>query len=141
MRNRLVSTSRFVAPALLGFLLACGDGSPSAPDPPRPAADANLAVFTDGQGFETTDVRDVDGEVVRFDLDSGSLVWAASGEAFPDWVVEGNFLGASQTYRVRFGNDGDVRRAYFTETGRGTICDLAISGGLLQIAPTNILPP
>jgi hypothetical protein len=36
--------------------------------------------------------------------------------------------------------DGE-RRAYFTETATGTICDIVVSGGALTILPTNVTVP
>lgn len=131
---------------VLAFLLAwvsCGDGSPSGPEPPPPSPGSNYATFTNpATGFSTTDVRDVDEQIMRFDLDQNALIWLPDSLAFDGWVVDGNFLGVGRPYQVRFGRVDGQERAYFTETGRGTICDLEVdSAGFLSIQPTNRLPP
>ena len=65
----------------------------------------------------------------------------ATDVLFDGWVVDGNFLGAGRLYQVRFGTVSGERRAYFTETVRGTICELSVTNNELFIAPTNLLPP
>lgn len=125
---------------LLASATSCGDGSTS-PDPPPPPPGANYAIFTDPTtGFNTTDVRDVDDEVVRIDLDEGALIWLPDSLAFDGWTVNGNFLNGGQ-FEVRFGRDNGQQRAYFTEVGPGTLCDLEVNDGFLSIQPTNQLPP
>lgn len=103
-----------------------------------------LAVFVDpDSSFSTADVRDVDEEVVRFDTSARSIIWAANGQAFQEgnWVVDGNFLGAMGMFQVRFGTvDGD-RRAYFTETGPATICDISVTNQGIRIVSTNVPVP
>ena len=131
--------------AALLLAAACGDGSsPSTPTaaPPPPASTANLAVFTDStSAFQTTDVFDSTGEVVRFNTVENTLIWVAGDLLFDGWVVNGNFLDQGRLYQARFGTAGGQRRAYFTESGRGTICDLSVEDGFLQIRPTDLLPP
>ncbi len=120
---------------------ACGgSGTPSAPAPP-PAPPAPLVTFMDSAtGFSTTDIRDVQDQIVRFDT-AGMLVWAADGSRFPGYPVSGNFITGAGTFQVRFGMSGGERRAYFTETATATICDIEVSGGRLSISPTNVPVP
>ena len=125
---------------------SCGDGSSptSAPvaTPPPPPAGSSLAVFTDSQtGFQTTNVLDADNELVQFDTVENTLIWTPLNLLFDGWVVSGSFLDEDRLYQVRFGTVGGERRAYFTETGRGTICDLSVENNFLQIRPTDLLPP
>jgi hypothetical protein len=55
--------------------------------------------------------------------------------------VTGNFLGAAQFFQVRFGNVDGQRRAFFTETGPATICDIEPVGDSISISPTNTEVP
>ena len=132
----------------MGVLLlaaACSDGnSPSTPTPapPPPASAANLAVFSDpSSSFQTTDVFDSNGEVVRFNTAESALLWVAGDLFFDGWVVDGNILDEGRLYQARFGTADGQRRAYFTERIRGTICDLSVEDGFLRIRPTDLLPP
>ena len=136
---------RFVQIPLSFFLLtACLDGVSTTPFdvPPPPSTGTNLAVFIDAQtGTQTTDVRDVDNEFMRFNLDEGTLIWVATNATFTGWSVSGDYLDLIRLYRVRFGTVNGERRAYFTESVRGTICDLSVVEGQLVIEPTDFLPP
>jgi hypothetical protein len=110
------------------------------------ATEAEFAVFSDtGTGFTTGDVYDADREIVRFDTGLGAMVSGATGDAVGGWSVRGTDLswtGSGVAFQVRFGSEGGERRAYFTETGRGTICNLRLSGpGVLSISGTNETPP
>ena len=103
----------------------------------------NLVVFFDPDStFSTSDVRDVEEQIVRFDADTLEIIWAESDEAFQagNWATNGNLL-ASGGFTVRFGTKDGERRAYFTETGPATICDIRVSNGILQIFPTNVTVP
>ena len=110
------------------------------------AGSANLVIFVDdaeGSTFSTTDVRDVDDEIVQFDSQTMAIVWKATGASYQtgSWVTEGNFLGSSRSFQVRFGTVGGDRRAYFTETGPATICNIRVSGESLSISPTSVTVP
>ena len=105
-------------------------------EPLPPPASVVLAVFTDADGFSTTDVLDVDDEVVRFDIDSDSLLWF-DNTAFEGFPVDGNFIREDRFFQVLFGTEGGVKKAYFTETSTGTICDIAIDNGQIQILSTS----
>ena len=124
---------------------ACSDGnSPSSPTtaPPPPSSTVNLAVFADPSStFQTIDVFDSNGEVVRFDTVENTLIWVAGDLLFDGWVVDGNILDEGRLYQARFGTADGQRRAYFTERLRGTICDLSVEDGFLRIRPTDLLPP
>lgn len=103
-----------------------------------------LAVFDDpDSGFSTSDVYDIDNEIVRFDVDAKTIIWALDGTAFEPgtWEVNGNFLRQGSPFQVRFGNADGERRAYFTETGPATICDIAVSGDALLILRTDTPVP
>jgi hypothetical protein len=124
---------------LLAGMAACSDSSPSSPTPqPQP----QLAVFTDAAGgMSSSDVRDVDEQIVRFDRVANTLIWTASGASFPGFPVSGNFIGPTQGFEVRFGTQNGQRRAYFTERGPGTICNIEVANGQLVISPTNVAVP
>ncbi len=104
---------------------------------------AHLAVFDDpNSDFSTTDVRDVDDEIVQFDTVTKAIIWAADGTAYQagSWTVDGVFL-AGGGFQVRFGTKDGERRAYFTETGPATICQIRPAGGFLSISATNVTVP
>jgi hypothetical protein len=129
-----------------GGVAACGSSGsaptmPSTPTSPPPAT-VQLAVFTDpASSFSTSEVRDVQEQIVRFDITSSSLIWAADGRSFSGYPVSGNFIRADRFFQVRFGTKDGERRAYFTETVATTICDVEIVGGQLVISPTNVTVP
>jgi hypothetical protein len=103
----------------------------------------NLVVFVDPDSdFTTTDVRDVDEEIVWFDADTNEIVWAAddSGYQSGSWTTDGNRL-AGGGFTVRFGTKDGERRAYFTETGPATICNIEISNGAPRITATTVTVP
>jgi hypothetical protein len=115
--------------------------APSTPTPPPPAQ-VQLATFTDpDSSFTTSDVRDVQRQIVRFDTTSNSLIWAADGRSFPGFPVGGNFIGSDKAFQVRFGTEDGERRAYFTETTSTYICDIEVAGGQLMISPTSVTVP
>jgi hypothetical protein len=104
----------------------------------------NLADFTDPDdtAFRTSDVFDVDGDIVRFNTETDAIVWAEDGTEYQpgSWTVNGNFL-AGGGFQVRFGTEGGVKKAYFTETGPATICQIQILGASIIISPTNVTVP
>ena len=69
----------------------------------------------------------------------------ASGVKTSGWSVDGNDLRWSRSgvaFRVQFGTEAGERRAYFTEAGPGTICDLTLAGpDQLFISATSETPP
>jgi hypothetical protein len=151
MTSQLRDLKRAISIAVFASFVAgaaggCGD-SPTTPTPtPTPTpAPVVLAVFADtapGSTFSTTDVRDVQNQIVRIDRTSSSLIWVADGRMFAGFPVSGSyFLRADQAFQVRFGLEAGERRAYFTETVRGTICDINVVNGVLQILPTDTPVP
>ena len=127
-----------LAPRLVG-LGACSDDDESPTSPPPPTL--NLATFMDPMGgFSTTDVRDSEGEAVRFTM-NGSLVWPPTGATFNGFPVSGNLIGPTQGFEIRFGTENGQRRAYFTERGPGTICDIDVNNGVLNVSPTSQTVP
>ena len=93
-----------------------------------------------GSSFSTMDVRDVDGEIVRFDTTRGQLFWVPASLAFDGWTLSGNQL-QDGFFTVRFGTENGAQRAYFTETDPATICDIVVQDGMLTILATNVAVP
>ena len=127
---------------LIAASAACGGSGSDAsgtPVTPTPPAEVRLAVFMDSSsGFSTSDVRDVNDEIVRFDTASNSLIWAADGRTFTGYPVSGDDIG---NFRVRFGTKNGQRAAYFTERSVPNICDLQVSGGQLVVSATEVSVP
>ena len=140
--------------ALLLALSACsseegnanGAGARGEPLPlqAQPAT-ATMATFVDPDtGFSTQSVHDADREILHFDNEQGALIWGADGTTVSGWATTGNELrwNLSSSFRVRFGTEEGERRAYFTEVGPGTICDLDVRGpDQLSIRATRETPP
>ena len=130
-----VAVSLSVLPFGCGLLVDAGsnDGPPS-----------TLAVFNDPDSeFSTSDVHDVENQIVRFDTQAKTIIWALDGRAFQPgvWEVNGNFLRPGNPFQVRFGNFEGERRAYFTETIPATICDIEVPGEALLIFATDTPVP
>lgn len=113
---------------------------------PLPSASESYVTFVDpDSGFSTVDVHDADRQVVHFDAERAAMIWSASDDAVSGWSTQGSDLSWSRSgvaFRVRFGIEAGERRAYFTETDRGTICNLTITGPeSLAISATGETPP
>lgn len=141
-------TKSILALVLIAAMPACGSNSPSAPQngggtsTPPAALTPVIVMFTEAStGFSTSDVRDVQDQIVRFDSANSALVWVASGSSFVGYPVDGHFIRSDRQFQVRFGVRDGERRAYFTETATGTICDIVVTGGQLTILPTNVTVP
>ena len=134
------STVRALALATLfiGVGACSDDDSPTSPGTPPPTL--TLASFMDPMGGSTSDVRDSEGDVVRFTVD-GLLVWPPTMATFGGFPVAGNLIGPTQGFEVRFGTEGGQRRAYFTERGPGTICDIDLINGMINVSPTSQTVP
>ena len=89
----------------------------------------------------TSDVRDSEEEIVRFDVANNALIWASDGRSFSGYPVNGLFIRADRFFQVRFGTKDGERRAYFTEAVATTICDVEIVNGQLVITPTSLTVP
>ena len=140
-----MSISRGIFVPVVAFgLVGCSGSSllpaPSAPTArpvPQPAA-IQLVVFSDrASAFATSDVRDVQDQVVTFNT-ADELIWTADGTHFPEYIVDGTFIAyhhkADTLFQVRFGTKAGERRAYLTWTDdrlRGapaTLLDLSVNG-------------
>lgn len=116
----------------------------SAPD--VAASNSGFVSFSDpNSDFKTEDVRDADRQIMHFDAAQQALVWADNGDRVTGWTAQANDLAWSDSsiqFRVRFGTEAGEQRAYFTEAGSGTICNLDVSGpDALYISATDELPP
>lgn len=137
----------FAVLAMVWLSISCVPGNP-VPDGntendnvgnDTPPANSRLALFDDPEtDFATMDVYDVDDEIVNFDLEAMSIIWAEDQSTFDEglWDVDGNLL-LNGFFQVRFGNKDGRRRAFFTETDTATICDLQVQEGELFIFPTS----
>lgn len=129
------------------LLLSCSSSDAGIPDRAEATDIESLnpasVVFRDPDSmFTTADVYDATREIVHFDAEREAMVSARTGDSVSGWVTRGNDLGPSGSFRVRFGTEGGQRRAYFTETSNGTICDLDLSGPeALNIYATSQRPP
>jgi len=127
-------------------LAGCGGSgalsTPSAPSPVPQPTPIQLLVFTDRvSGLSTSDVRDVQEQIVRFNS-VGELIWAADGTRFPGYpVVQGSFIKADFSFQVRFGTKDGERRAYFAQHDRDFVYDLEVVGDQLVITETNVPVP
>jgi hypothetical protein len=111
-----------------------------------PSGDEPFVTFVDETtGFMTSEVFDADREIISFDPARSTMVFQATGEAVTGWSVTDGDLDWTRSgvpFRVRFGTEEDSRRAYFTERGPGTICNLSLSGpDTLGISATSERPP
>jgi hypothetical protein len=123
---------------LFSCLATAGCGSSTT----GPDGAARLVFFQDpDSSLSTSDVRDAEDQIVRFDSEDETLIWTLTGATFPGWQTSGNFLDASRRFQVRFGTKDGTRRAYFTETAADTICDIQVNNGQLIILPTDVPVP
>ena len=129
----------------LGTIACGGDSSPStSPTTPTPSSPTPtmIAVFADPtSSLSTQDVRDVQDQIVRFDIPSNSLVWIDNRmfSGFP--VLDSYFIRSDRFFQVRFGSVNGQRRAYFTEAVRGTICDVEMVGSGVVVTSTDVTVP
>lgn len=148
--------------ALLPALTACGESSSVAPSPPPPvqvpAAPTLFEFIDDDTGFKTFDLRDAQNQIVQVNS-SRELIWTAdgtrlpgyraTGNAFSDgrryYFIEGQICEAGCAFEVRFGTEDGERRAYLTvdygHENPGTVVDVEVIGGALQVTQTDIYPP
>jgi hypothetical protein len=106
---------------------------------------AALVTFVEADtGFSTQNVHDVDRQIIHFDAQRNAMIWGEDGAAVSGWVTDGNALRWSRGggFLVRFGTEAGERRAYFTEAGPGTICNLDIRAPeQLFISASSEKPP
>jgi hypothetical protein len=120
---------------MLAAISGCGDSLPPTapnPTPPPPAptlpSASTLKVFTDSSGFSTSDLRDAQDQIVRFNT-ANELIWAADDTRIPGFkVMTLNFAtgpcylasiprttcSTGCSFEVRFGAKDGERRAYLT---------------------------
>jgi hypothetical protein len=133
-------------------IAACGTTSETlsltpgaAPTVPPSEASPYVTFIDCTTGFRTVEVHDADREIVHFDAALEAMVSASNGNSVNGWTVAGADLDWSRSgvsFRVRFGTEAGERRAYFTEAGPGTICNLNLAGpNTLYISGTSEKPP
>jgi hypothetical protein len=127
-------------------------GSPVKAPQPFVYIDGPLVVFTDpSSGFSTSEVRDVQGQVVQFDQ-RGRLIWKADGTRLPGFprsfgllIVVPSGHACQCWFEVRFGTEEGERRAYLTadygHDNPGTLVDLEVSGGQVFVSRSQVYPP
>ena len=138
-------------------LAGCEGPGASTPVPPasRPAvqpAPVEVVVFTDpASGFSTSDVRDAQEQVVRFNT-APELIWAADDARFKGYAVNGNKVrgpGPDDYFQVRFGTKGGEQRAYLgwdddychCPGSPMTVIDVEIVDGRLVRTATDFVVP
>ena len=153
-------TNRFATAIGLLMLAAtsgCGESLP--PPAPTPPSAPTLKVFTDSSGFSTSDLRDAQDQIVRFNT-ANEFIWAADDTRIPGFKVQTINFGTGPCYlvsipgttcsqgcsfEVRFGTKDGERRAYLTvdyiHDNPGTLVDVELVGGALVVTQTNEFPP
>ncbi|QQR89586.1 MAG: hypothetical protein IPJ88_15535 [Myxococcales bacterium] len=117
---------------LCTFCLDCSDETT--------ISDAASIEFSDPQSdFVSSEVRDVDGQIVEFDANTDELIWLSTGQRFSGWPVDKNQI--AEQFLVRFGTEDGERRAYFTEISPPTICNIEVNNGSLSISSTSVTVP
>lgn len=116
-----------------------------------------LWVFRESSGFSTTDLRDVQEQIVQFNT-ANELIWTADGTHLPGYRVESHNFGTRPVFfisgaicaegcafEVRFGTRDGERRAYLTadygHDNPGTLVDVEVAGGALVATRTDVFPP
>jgi hypothetical protein len=147
--------------ALLPAMIACGESSPAAPSQPPPVRTVAPTLFEfieDATGLKTFDLRDAQNRIVQVNS-NGELIWAADGTRLPGYratghdswdghryyFIEGRICPGGCAFEVRFGTEDSERRAYLTvdygHDNPGTLVDVEVIGGALQVTPTDVYPP
>lgn len=128
-------------------------GPSPGPQPPQPA----LVTFTErATGFSTTDLYDVQGQVVQINT-ANELIWTPDGTRLPGYrlgvatpyyevpFVDGQICPEGCSFELRFGSKDGVRRAYLTldygHYNPGTLVDVELAGGALVVTQTDVYPP
>jgi hypothetical protein len=116
--------------------------TPVVPAPPPAPVATDLVTFIDPfSGGATSDVRDIDDQIVRFNF-AGELIWVADGTRFPGFpIVQRSYIMADASYQVRFGIKDGQRRAYFGAHDQDLLYDLENVNGHLVITGTNVPVP
>lgn len=108
-----------------------------------------------GTGFSTTDLLDVQEQVVQFNT-ANELIWAADGTRLPGYRVDrtsypgasfitGQICAEGCALEVRFGAKDGERRAYLTadygHDNPGTLVDVEVVNGALVVGRTDVFAP
>jgi Carboxypeptidase regulatory-like domain len=147
---------------LIQGLTGCSDSRtptapPRGPSPPTTPPAPTLKVFTDSAGFSTSDLRDVQDQIVQFNT-ANQLIWTAGDtrlqgyrvetHPFPNGAVHfisGAICGEGCDFEVRFGSKDGERRAYLTvdygHDNPGTIVDVEVVNGALVVTQSKVFPP
>jgi hypothetical protein len=149
----IMTIARGVITVALVLSGAAGCRGMAAPSRVADASDTHgFAVFLDREtGFRTSDVRDAQDQIVRFN-DAGELVWIATGARFPGYLADGQVVTAERIcagcyFFVRFGSRGGEPRAYLTWAGSKpdgqppTVLDVEVVGVELAVSSTDIEIP
>ena len=162
---------RFLALVLALGLAGCDaspvsptPSSPTAPSPTEPSLPApspvsaapTLIVFAEpGTGFSTSELRDVQEQVLQINT-ANELIWTADATKLPGYRVEnqgypsapyivGKICAEGCAFEVRFGTKDGERRAYLTadygHDNPGTIVDVEVSSGALVVTRTSVFVP
>ncbi len=145
-------------------LIGCSGRSTEAPAVPLPTAPAavstgpTLIAFAEPRtGFSTTDVRDVQEQILQFNT-SNELIWTVDGTRLPGYgvgkytfgdtpvyYIEGKICPQGCAFVVRFGTKDGERRAYLTvdygHDNPGTLVDVDLAGGALVVTQSTMFPP
>jgi len=157
-------TNRFATAIGLLMLAAtsgCGDSGPTAPQQIGPSPAPTLKVFADASGFSTSDLRDAQDQIVRFNS-ANEFIWAADDTRLQGFKVQqypvnldtgpiymvpipGTICSQGCAFEVRFGTKDGERRAYLTvdyiHDNPGTLVDVDLIGGALVVTQTSQFPP
>jgi len=103
---------------------------------------AELTVFQDpDSSFSTTELLDVDGEVISFTTD-GRIVWVETSMAWAnsrnaEWTTDGNTLRSDEYFTVAYGLVDGEFGGWITRASTDTVCDFDAEGDELFIDPTE----
>jgi hypothetical protein len=157
LRTRIGFVFLLFAQALSGCDRSGSTSSPGAPSPVT-VPPAPLRSFVESStGFSTTDVRDVDDQIIQVNT-ANELIWTADGTrltGYSVWTfqgthgvvtyIEGSICSGCYVFEVRFGTAGGERRAYLTvdygHDNPGTLVDVEVAGGRLVVTPTDVFAP
>ena len=129
--------------------------APTVPSPAPVPATPTLIVFAEPDtGFSTSEVRDVQDQVVQFNT-ANELIWTTDGTRLPGYRVGSDYPGISFiaglicaegcAFEVRFGTKDGERRAYLTadygHDNPGTLVDVEVAGGVLVVTRTSVFVP
>ena len=139
----------------------CGESHPSparplplAPTPLSPApapepAPISLVVFRDSvSGISTSDVRDAQEQIVRFNT-AGEAIWTADDSRYKGLLLaDGKTIGFFDGFEVLFGTKDGERRAYLTFDMNvhhygppAIVADLEVVDGRLILASPKVSVP